>query len=83
MKVENDYGNLVYDTSDPLCSIEICSCQGELFAFVAALDIGVSGCRHPQPQPKRYWGIFSYNNETDSIRNILNDGGKWPQLITT
>ncbi|MEJ1414251.1 MAG: hypothetical protein RPU13_13515 [Candidatus Sedimenticola sp. (ex Thyasira tokunagai)] len=80
MKIENETGNLIYDTDNPLCSIEVVSCQGELFAFVVALDIGMIHCRLSIPHQKRYWGKFSWDDEAGSIRGILANGGKWPNL---
>ncbi len=80
MKIQNETGNLIYDAENPQCSIELCSCQGELFAFVVALDIGMHHCRLSTPQQKRYWGKFNWDDEAGSIGNILASGGKWPKL---
>jgi hypothetical protein len=80
MQVKNDNGNLVYDSENSDCSIEICHSQGEYFAFVKALDIGVALARLVKPNPVRYWGKFNPENEEDSIRHILHYGGKWPSL---
>ena len=80
MKIINDGDNLVYDSDNPLCSIEINNSQGELFAFITALDIGVEHRRLKEPQPMKYWGKFSWNDEAGSIKEILHTGGKWPRL---
>ena len=80
MKVVNGSGNLMYDDCNPNCRIELCRSQGELFAFVTALDIGVPNNRLSKPFQKRYWGRFNWENESGSIRHILEWGGKWPML---
>ena len=80
MKVINDSGNLVYDSSHPMYSIKLCQSQGELFAFVTALYLGFPSCRLSQPIPKRCWGKFCWSDEKVSMLSILEDGGKWPDL---
>lgn len=81
MRVENEIGNLVYDSENKLCTMQVVSCQGALFAFIVALDIGMETSRLSKPEPKHYWGLFSYDNEEESIREILATGGKWPVLL--
>lgn len=80
MKIENDAGNLVYDDSNPDCAMIISECQGELYAFVTALDIGSSASPLKKPMKARYWGKFSWSNKENAIREILHTGGKWPDL---
>ncbi|RLW64709.1 MAG: hypothetical protein B6D73_10780 [gamma proteobacterium symbiont of Stewartia floridana] len=81
MRVVNEFGNLVFDDDDPRCANEICTAQGEQFAFVTALDIGAPGSRLSEPLTKRYWGRFDWRDKAVSVRNILSTGRKWPRLI--
>lgn len=80
MIVKNEQDNLMYDESNPLCSIQICASQGDIFAFVVALDIGLPHCRLSKPGQKRYWGKYNWNDKAGSIKQILADGGQWPTL---
>jgi len=80
LKVTNDSGNLMFDESHPLCWMNVVECQGEKFAFIVALDIGLEGAYLNDPEEKRYWGKFSYEDQENAIREILHTGGKWPQL---
>lgn len=80
MRVENSSGNLVFDTSHPDCSMRLAESQGQVYAFIVALDMGMGDVPLEQPIKKRYWGKFSYESEKESIRQILHTGGKWPLL---
>lgn len=80
MRVENEIGNLVYDSESNLCTIQVVSSQGQQFAFITALDIGDQGSYINNPDKKYYWGVFSWKDEEASIREILATGGKWPTL---
>jgi len=80
LKVLNDSGNLLFDESHPMCWLRICEAQGEKYAFLVAMDIGINGAYLNDPSEKRYWGKFTYENQENSIREILNTGGEWPQL---
>lgn len=80
MKVANDMGTLVYDSEHPLCSMKLCNSQGQLYAFLTVLDMGMPHCPLNPPHQKRYWGRFSWEDEVGSIAAILHNGGKWPQL---
>ena len=80
MKIENDMGNLIFDDSLPDCRKIITQSQGQLFAFIVCLDIGVGEKPFKKPIKNHYWGKFSWENEHDSIRSIMANGGKWPDL---
>ena len=80
MKVTNEYGNLVYDEENQDCSIEFCQSQGKVYAFITALDYGISHTPRILPLQKQYWGEYNLNKQQDSIREILHNGGKWPLL---
>ena len=80
MKITNDCENLVYDDDNPLCSMNLSSCQSKLFAFITCLDVGMPHCRHKTPEQKQYWGLFSWEDKEASIKAILATGGKWPEL---
>jgi len=78
--MELSINNLTFDDNHPDCELELCRSQGQLFAFVQALDLGMKGNRHKKPIKKRYWGLFSHENKEASIQAILENGGKWPDL---
>jgi len=76
MRVETN-NNLVFDDSDKLCFCTHSSSQGEAFAFVQCLDVGMDGLMR---NPKRYWGKWDSHNPEDSMKAIMEHGGKWPKL---
>lgn len=76
MQIETQTG-LVYDESDPLCSLTVASTQGSRFAFVVAIDTGHDG---QQRDPARYWGRYDPDAHAESVRAILATGGAWPRL---
>lgn len=80
IKVTNDSGNIIFDSSMKGCKYQLCESQGETFAFVQALDIGYSHARLKKPQRVRYWGKFDRNQKAASIIEILHTGGEWPDL---
>lgn len=80
MKVENHNGSLIYDPEHPQCTMVVSSTQGQLFAFITVLDVGMPHARLSTPHQKRYWGAFSWEDQAGSIREIMNNGGKWPVL---
>lgn len=45
--------NLVFDEADPLCRCILTALQGQLYAFIQAVDIGLKGDLRI---PKQYWG---------------------------
>lgn len=69
--------NLVFDERDPLCKCILTASQGQLYAFVQAVDTGFKGDLRV---PKQYWGMYSYDEPRKSIISILEHGGKWPSL---
>lgn len=80
MRVANDSGNLVYDSENPLCTMDAYHSQGKNFAFLTVMDIGSENCPIDPPMTKRYWGEFSWDDQESSIERILATGGKWPDL---
>ncbi|HDM8093543.1 TPA: hypothetical protein PXN44_004442 [Yersinia enterocolitica] len=74
MRIE--LNNLLYDKTDSRCKCIVADSQGELYAFMQVLDIGMP----EKPLIKRYWGRYSHNAVEQSIRDILANGGKWPTL---
>lgn len=78
MKIWNDIKNMYFDYNDPICGIERNYCQGRRFAFITVVDVGYLGdAKHP----KHYWGELRYQDETDSIREIMKFGGQWPRCL--
>lgn len=65
---------LVYDDDHPDCICRVVQSQGQLFAFVQCLDMGLSD--DEVVYTKRYWGRFEWHSE-DHMRAILENGGKW------
>lgn len=80
MKIFNDIGNMVFDDADPRCRFYVSSTQGHQFAFVQCLDLGFSENRLSVPGIKRYWGLWDWDDEEGSIKQIMAQGGKWPEL---
>lgn len=76
MIVENDNGNLLYDSAHDLCGIIIRQSQGELFAFVTCLDVREDG-NYTKVDQKQYWGRYSHDESAQAIKEILHHGGKW------
>ena len=76
MKIETRAG-LVYDESDPGCSLILATTQGELFAFVVAIDTGHDG---QQRLAAPYWGKYSHEAPEASVERILTTGSAWPRL---
>ncbi|WED26427.1 hypothetical protein L3V77_15730 [Vibrio sp. DW001] len=75
MRIQTDT-NLLFDDEHPECFYIISSAEGQLFAFVQCLDVG----GNKKPRPKRYWGAWDWDAPEQSIKHILKNGGKWPQL---
>ncbi|EBM7196732.1 hypothetical protein T040_22110 [Salmonella enterica subsp. enterica serovar Senftenberg] len=69
---------LVFEETNPHCKCILSEAQGELYAFVQCLDMGMDG--RETAIVKRYWGRYSHDAREDSIRSILLNGGKWPKL---
>jgi len=74
MRVEASNG-YVYDEYDPLCWITIERCQGADYAFIQVIDSEWPDDTH------RYWGKYDFNNKAASIMQIIERGGKWPDLL--
>tara|TARA_R110000764_G_scaffold112761_10_gene199800 strand:- start:30531 stop:30773 length:243 start_codon:yes stop_codon:yes gene_type:complete len=74
MKIEGSNG-LVYDDSNPLCWITVERSQGQNFAFIQFVET-----RWPD-QTKRYWGRFDFDTKAADIKEIMETGGKWPDLL--
>ncbi|WP_413113843.1 hypothetical protein [Thaumasiovibrio sp. DFM-14] len=79
MRVETDT-NLLFDEQHKDCLCIKSQANGYIFAFVQCLDLGQKQYRHKEPRIKRYWGLYDSNNPESSIRQILRNGGKWPEL---
>lgn len=65
---------LVYDDSNPLCSMEVSRSQGENYAFITVIEE-----KWPD-HTKRYWGRFDFDDKEGSLIEIMETGGKWPDL---
>ncbi|REC93383.1 hypothetical protein [Kushneria indalinina] len=72
MKV--NVNQLVYDDAHPQCTCRVVQSQGQLYAMVQCLDMGMDG--EEVVGTKRYWGTFEWDSE-DHMRAILKNGGKW------
>lgn len=66
---------LLYDDANPLCGKILDRSQGQNFAFVQCVEE-----KHPDDYPRRYWGRWDFEDEERSMREILECGGKWPNL---
>ncbi|HHH1744445.1 TPA: hypothetical protein ACPY9J_004079 [Yersinia enterocolitica] len=75
MRIETNT-NLVFDDSLKECKCILSESQGKVYAFIQALDVGMLEA----PLPVRYWGAFDHDYKENSIRRILENGGKWPSL---
>jgi len=75
-----EVNNLLFDDSHEDCHLVISSSQGQTFAFVQALDLGMAHSRHKKPIKSRYWGTWDFSNQQESLEEILKYGGKWPDL---
>lgn len=80
MKVYNDINNMVFDDADPRCIVRTCFGQRRNYAFVQCLDLGNPGNRLSVPGVKRYWGEWDADNPEESVKLIMKNGGKWPDL---
>lgn len=80
MRIYNDSENMVYDEDDPRCIVRTCYGQGGTFAFVQCLDLGFKSNRLSVPGIKRYWGRWNSDDPEGSVRSIMANGGKWPEL---
>lgn len=66
--------NLVFDGTDPRCFIRLETGQhGKPYAFVQCVDASTN-------ETRRYWGIWSHDDQKKAMMDILEWGGKWPTL---
>lgn len=83
MIVTNNNNNLVFDDQSSDCRLIVSRTGGRNYAFVQCLD--ASAEEHAKGKnrgTRRYWGEFHYDDKENSIRQIMNSGGKWPDLPT-
>ncbi|MAW08346.1 MAG: hypothetical protein CME61_08740 [Halobacteriovoraceae bacterium] len=80
MKITDDSDCLLFDDQHPKCNLIVAETQGQLFAFVTCLDLGLPHNRLTAPHQKRYWGKFDWAQQEASIREIMHNGSKWPEL---
>lgn len=73
MNLQVAVNNLMFDLSEPLCSILT---YEEKYAFIQALEFNLDGEKHI----KRYWGKWNSNNPIKSIEKILRKRKPWPNL---
>ncbi|ELL8499417.1 hypothetical protein RX249_004195 [Salmonella enterica] len=71
MQVE--VNGLVYDSTNPKCKCILSNSQNTLYAFIEVLDGDYT---------KRYWGEYDHDAPEESIKEIMQWGGKWPCLPT-
>lgn len=72
---------MTYDASDPRCQLFVGSTgaaggqAGELkIAFITVIDDSTQ-------ELKRYFGVFNWESREESIRRIMDVGGKWPDVF--
>ena len=81
MLITNNIGTLVFDDQSPLCELVTASTFGSKYAFIQCID--ASPEEHSKGQNrgvKRYWGLFEWETKEQDILNIMETGGKWPEL---
>lgn len=78
MRVETN--GLIFDPEHPKCHIEVTRSQGRTYAFITVVDTGMDGKQEFQ---KRYWGEYCPERPDVSLKEIMERGGKWPQLERT
>lgn len=75
--------SLLFDDSDPDCSLVFSRTHGHAFAFIQCLDIGKNG---KSRRIKRYWGFYADSSDEkkneQSIYHIMNSGSSWPDIRT-
>ena len=77
-KITNTAGNFFYDESDPDCILMIHPFEnGRGVAFVQCID---TGAQSEHRFVRRYWGPWDQTQPDESIRAILDNGPKWPDL---
>ncbi|MEY0164799.1 hypothetical protein AB7W12_22765 [Providencia rettgeri] len=76
-KIKTSAG-LIFDPKDSKCNCKIEMSQGELFAFIVCYQYHGGGSK--TKEYKKYWGRYSHNNPEKSILEIMESGGKWPDL---
>lgn len=76
MKIQ--VNGMIYDEAIRDCQCQLATTQNELFAFIQCLDLGMDG--QETPIKKRYWGRYDHDDKEESIRAIMQNGGKWPLL---
>ena len=70
-----EQNGLVYDSDNDKYACILSATQGETFAFVQVVDQSTS-----KPIIKRYWGLYDHEAPEESTLEIMNKGGKWPDL---
>lgn len=80
MKVYNEGRNFVFDEADPRCIVRFCPVRGGVFAFIQCLDLDCSERSPIVPEIKRYWGYWDPDAPEASLKEIMEWGGKWPEL---
>lgn len=53
--------------------------MGKQYAFITVEDLGWDGKGFEPKRYKQYWGEASIN-EPESLRNVMNRGGKWDNV---
>lgn len=82
MKImEVKQNRMTFNDTDPKCGLEITSthatgglCPNLNVAFITVVD---DSSKHQ----KQYFGVFDFEDQEESIRNIMKVGGKWPAVI--
>lgn len=76
MKVQ--LNGMTYDDSDARCTVWIGVTQATM-GFGPELKVAFVTCVDDSTRMiKRYWGVWSWDDQEQSISNIMNCGGKWP-----
>ena len=75
-----EVNNIRFDDNHQNCLVNFSQVQGQNFAFVQALDLGMENSRHKKPMRKRSWGFWDHSEPEQSMINILKNGAKWPSL---
>ena len=72
--------NLIFDDTNPQCQVTVKHHDGQLQAFVIALDLGAEHSRFETPIEKRYFRPFNWQIPEASIKHVIEWGREWTKL---
>lgn len=78
-----EMNNLRFDSGDPRCQIIMGETQATANLYLTnTIRIAFLTVIETQTQTlKRYWGVYDYLREKESVEEILKHGGKWPMAF--